>query len=1111
MHGSLIVLIRCTSLILLAAPLAAQHPNALVSLAVAEERREAALDRPALLSIRNVPLAEALNRLSESSGVPVAFSPSDIAEEKIRVSCDCSTLLVRQALDRLLASVPFVYSEARSQVIVFPRPVEPMRTPVGSDIVRLAGLPPVEARARPMIGTVTGRVVDAITQEPLPAVQVAVLGGSIGRLTGSDGRFVLSNVPDGAHTIEARRLGYAPGRSEVTMAPGATVESNFALMASAVALDAVVATGTAGGSRRREVGNAVASVDASAITEIAPVVTMSQLIGGREPGVNILPGSGNIGTGSVLKVRGNASVSLRNQPLVYVDGVRIDNDSQKGPNIRQGRQVSALDDINPADIERVEIIKGPAAATLYGTEASGGVIQIFTKRGTTGAPRFDMTVSQGGTWLMDLDTKIPNNFAVNPTTKELYEIDLMEVERAAGREAFQTGRLQTYNLSMRGGSDQIRYYAAAEWEDNEGIVSYNWQNGINLRGNMSVLPSDKVSVDLSTGYVTGNTRFAQAFTGYDIWAQYIFGNPNGLTAATRGFLRATPESLEDLESTRETSRFIGGLTLRHDPISWFSQRLVLGLDRSDETNTILFPRNPAGAAYFFGSQSLGEKTVERPHVGYTTMDYGATASYALSDALGFKTSAGAQFYHKRTEVVTAVGRNFPTAAITAIAGAAVSTSSESFVENKSFGVFLQQEVALRDRIFLTAAVRADDNSAFGADYNVAIYPKLSAAWVLSEEPFFNVPMVSSLRLRGAWGQAGRQPDAFAALRLYQPGTGPNNAPVVTPSEIGNADLGPEVGEELELGFEASLFSDRLTLDVTRYDQKTRDAIIARPASPSLGFPGSQFVNLGTLSNSGWEIGANAQLTQRQGFGWDLGIGLAHTENKVEDLGGIPPTTSIREGYPFPSIFYRKVLSADLDANGRSINMLCDGGTGDSGMEMGGVPVACATAPEVYWGRGLPSWEMNLNSTFTIMNNLQLYALAELHTGHVMNQTDIMYRHYLFCVSRACNAADDPIVQAYRTLGETAPLGLMDAGFAKLREVSLSYTLPSNLTQRVGASRASVTVAGRNLVTFWSQTKEVFGDPVADPEMRVPASDLGFSSATIIPPLSTFMLTMRLSF
>lgn len=964
------------------------------------------------------------------------------------------------------------------------------------------------ATAQEAGGFVAGSVTDGSTFRPLAGAQIVVEGTSQGAITDPQGRFRISGLAGGPVTLRVQMIGY---KAEEQSASAGATGLVFALQATALELDAVVVTGTAGGSRQREVGNAVARIDASAISELAPVTTTSQLLGGREAGVNILPGSGNIGTGSVVKVRGNSSVSLGNQPLVYVDGIRIDNDSQKGPDIRQGRQVNALDDINPDDIESVEIIKGPAAATLYGTEASGGVIQIITKRGISGASSFEMMVRQGATWLMDPASKLPDSFAIDPATDEIYSVNLYQIEKAAGRDPFQTGHLQSYNLSMRGGSDQVRYFAAAEWEDNEGIVSYNWQEGLSLRGNLSVMPSDVLSVDLNTGYVKGSTRFAQAYTGYDVWGQFVFGNPNGLGAPTRGFLRATPEALESLESMRDNSRFIGGLTMRHEPFPWFGQRLVLGLDHADETNSILIPRTPDGQTNFYGALGAGDRTVERPTVDYTTFDYGATASYPIK-SLGAKTSVGAQYYSKRTETAVATGRIFPSPAITSIGGAAVRSADENFLENKSFGMYLQQEIAVRDRVFLTAAVRADDNSAFGAGYDLAIYPKLSAAWVVSDEPFFaNVSFVNSLRLRTAWGRAGRQPDAFAALRLYQPATGPNDASVVVPQEIGNPDLGPEVGEEIELGFDASFLDERLALTVTYYDQKTRDAIVRKPSLPSTGFPGAQFVNIGMLRNWGWEVNVDGQLLQTRSLGWNLGLALAHSGNRAEDLGGIPATSSLREGYPFPSSFRRKVVSADIGSNGVATNVMCDGGTGPRGTDMGGAAVACADAPDVYWGQGLPNWEYKLNSTVSIGSNLQLYALAEMQTGHVMNQTDVLYRHYLFCLTEVCNRADNPIVQGHRTIGETWPLGLMDGGFAKLREVSLTYTIPSSISERTPFSRASLTAAGRNLLTLWAATTEIYGDPVADPEMRVPGSDLATHSATIIPPLSNFLLTMRLSF
>src|ERR1043166_7667559 len=228
--------------------------------------------------------------------------------------------------------------------------------------------------------TITGRILDSLTRTPLAGVHVIVVGQGEGRTTAS-GQYTVSGVRPGAVVVRARLLGYAPGERRITVGAGEMTTLDFTLPRQTAVLDQVVITGTAGETQRRAIGNVVESINASDVLAIAPVMSVDQVIGGRTPGVIMLPPSGQVGTGSQVRVRGASSMSLTNDPIIYVDGVRMDGTPNRGPGQRGGLGTSRLDDIAPEDIETIEVIKGPAASTLYGTEASNGVIQIRTKRG----------------------------------------------------------------------------------------------------------------------------------------------------------------------------------------------------------------------------------------------------------------------------------------------------------------------------------------------------------------------------------------------------------------------------------------------------------------------------------------------------------------------------------------------------------------------------------------------------------------------------------------------------------------------------------------------------------------------------------------------------------
>ena len=263
-------------------------------------------------------------------------------------------------------------------------------------------------------------------------------------------------------------LGFRTETQTVT-APAEAVR--FELVTAAINLDAIVVTGTAGAVERRAVGTAIATINAAEQIELAPTPDVTNLINGRAPGVVVTPGTGMVGSGPTIRIRGASSFSLNTQPLIYVDGVRLDNGVGTGISIQGfgSGVVNRLNDINPEDIESIEIIKGPAAATLYGTEAANGVIQILTKKGRSGAPEWGLTVRQGANWFHDAENRIEANWGLDPASGQPFQNNLFESERALGNTIFNTGHLQSYGATVRGGTDDVRYYIGTDLEFNEGI------------------------------------------------------------------------------------------------------------------------------------------------------------------------------------------------------------------------------------------------------------------------------------------------------------------------------------------------------------------------------------------------------------------------------------------------------------------------------------------------------------------------------------------------------------------------------------------------------------------------------------------------------------------
>ncbi|MQA92271.1 MAG: TonB-dependent receptor plug domain-containing protein [Gemmatimonas sp.] len=847
--------------------------------------------------------------------------------------------------------------------------------------------------------------------------------------------------------------------------------------------------------------------------ETGAVTSVEQTLIGGVPGVTMLTGNGMAGTGGQIRLRGSSSAALAGDPIIYVDGVRIN--SERGE-VGRYTATSRLDDIDPADIESIEIIKGPAAATLYGTEASNGVIQVITKKGMSGAPQFDAAVELGSSWLpRDM---IPTSWAPEPSRcsaapcqpDDLVEIDLYQRELDRGNRLFDSALLQSYNLSVRGGTDLIQYFASANHNDQDGIVDWNWNTRSSGRISLSVLPTPALSIALNTSYAQSETAPVSNFWGSNFaWGgrpatALIDDHPD------RGF-SAAPELFQgDVRSNLvETNRSTWSAELRHQPAGWITHRLVGGLDLFRQKGTSLVYRNPLiedrVTAAREGSKSV--QTIEAPTI---TIDFSGTMNFSPTESLGSATSYGLQYYRKQDYITSASGTSFATPSLTTVGAAAVTTGGESFVENSTVGVYVQQQFDWKNRLFLTGAVRADDNSAFGANFDAAIYPKLSATWVVHDEPFWNVPFIDQLRLRGAWGAAGQQPDAFASTRLFRPISGRGGQPGLTPYTYGNEDLGPERGEELELGFDASVLDSRIDLAFTAFWRKTKDALVERPLAPSVGYTSQtlgsfQLTNAGLISSWGTETALGIRALTGGPLGWDVNLAFTTLGNRIDDLAGISRIPVQRgraheEGYPLASIIEYKVVSADFvdGVSGPVTNLMCDGGTGPDGKQMGGPPVPCDEAPRVFWGKGEPTWLLNVVSNWNLFENWQLSASIDAKGGHWMSSDYLGARHSSFPSSRLIFLQDDPIAMAYLQVARSG-LTFHRGDFAKLREVTLRYTVPTSLAARIGARNASLQIGARNLATLWVADTHVEREKIIDPEMNRPDENFGGESGGDWPP------------
>src|SRR6266513_4619159 len=659
-----------------------------------------------------------------------------------------------------------------------------------------------------------------------------------------------------------------------------------------------------GDTRRRAIGNAVSTVSVSDVIGKSAVTNITEVLQSKVPGLTLLPGSGEAGTSTNYRLRGAGSLYAGNNPTIYIDGVRINRRGQGNYTVF-GQNTSSLDAINPNDIESIEVIKGPAAATLYGAEAAAGVIQIITKKGEPGRIRWDARWETGhSTWP---ESMRPINYARSTAARIADPVnypgfvgtqvgDIVSHRVMSEADALRNGGIARTSLSASGGGDRYSFFVSGARDNEEGVNLNNYSRLGSLRGNFSFTPSSKLSFNTNLAYsqnhvrlpLNDNIAFGLIISSYLAIPGRKYPYPAGLN-----YFTILPSVANTYDNQTRADRFIVGSSANFTPFSWFSNKFRVGLDMNIGRAELYFPPQPAGLDPFSARASFdlvntkGFIAEGRPLNQDFTINYDGTVTHDLSSSLVSNSSFGVQFLSNAYHRTDAYGQDLGSLGIRSVSAAAVTTGLEQDTTQKSIGFYVQQQAAWRDRLFVTGAVRVDNNSAFGSKLNRVFYPKASVSWVVSEEPFFHFASVDQLRLRAAWGHAGNSPGPFGAIRSYTKSvvTGPTTtSSALRYGSVGNPDLKPERGNEIELGFESSLIGGRLGLDFTYYNKTTHDALLPVAVPPSTGFAGTQLANLGTIANHGIEMILNATPLRGNALTMETTLSLSTNNNRLVSFG-----------------------------------------------------------------------------------------------------------------------------------------------------------------------------------------------------------------------------------
>lgn len=939
-------------------------------------------------------------------------------------------------------------------------------------------------------GTISGKVTDAANQQPVADARVTVIGTALSTQTNAEGDYRLTNLRPGRLTIQVFRLGYKAGGDTVRIVAGQTVTMNIRLMQSLVTLSELVITGTAGNQERKAQSAQVASISAPQLIKDAPVKTIGELLQSRAPSVAINSNSGVVGSAKTIRIRGASSFSLSNQPLLFVDGVRI-NEGHLNGNV-QGQAYDRLNDLNPDEIESIEVVKGPAAATLYGADASAGVIQIITKKGRPGSNRFVQTVRlERGRSNQDYDP--PDNWGActaalvaptskNPLCRGQAVGTLVHDDPLLRNSVFRRGEDFTVGWSARGGGQNYGYVLSLGREGANGTLPNSGQNRYNVRSNFNYIPDSRLTIDAGLGLVQNRTQLPNLDNSVSGWiAGGMLGSPLTRTDSPDnsadgwfGFNRHY-NALAGINNQLLTHRVMPTMTASYTPKPWFTHRVTVGADLASDKQAEFYPRNDSAqytpASYNTGRKTQAARTAERyslDYLGNIRRTYGG-------DKWEGNLSFGMQVISTKNSTTNSEGLGFVTNTNNSINSAATTTGGSQYTEQTQLGYLSQLQIGYQNRAFVQAAVRVDKNSAFGASADAFVLPKFGATWTLSEEPFYEPfsRFVNTLRVRASWGTTGRSPRPGEALTTLI--AAPYNITGTTiaganPGNPGNKDLKPERGTEFEAGFDASFLKERVTTELTYFNKITTDLIIAKPIAPSLGFNSNPLANIGEVVNRGWELALNVNALQLENFGWDWRGSLSTLHNELTDLGGVAPfatgaRTRAMEGQQLGVYASRKIQSID-DATG--------------------VVTVSDTLEPI--GNLYPTLEWSLSNSFTVMKDLRITALVDSKQDFIVDNLRDWYTETLLIHSRrrldpnllsrherlrryGNEAPGKPsfvtVTGASATTSDVFEAYLQPGDFVRFRELSATYTIPKSFLNRLRVQNASVSFAMQNLA-LWTK-------------------------------------------
>lgn len=965
--------------------------------------------------------------------------------------------------------------------------------------------------------TISGKVTDS-KGTPVPGATISIKNTSYATASDADGVFSLATpLKAGAIEVMFSSVGLKTETRKITATDGVNT-LDISLADDILGLDEVVVTGTTAGTTRKQLGSFISSVKSDQLNKGAPSNAL-QALQGKTAGAQIIQNSGDPAGGMSVRLRGISTVNASSEPLYIVDGIIVNNATNRVTNTQSGYDggnfvgsvgQSRMVDINPADIERVEVLNGAAASAIYGSRANSGVIQIFTKRGASGKPTINFSTSYISSSLrkqVDIN-EAPTKFG-GPTdgpgaqTQDILTPSLTNTTAVTRQNywdyIFRNASGTDNNISINGGNENTKYYASASYFYNQGIVQNTDFQRYSFRVNLDQKISKILSMNVGLNYINsaanekpdGNSFFSPmnsvTILGnfHNIWQRDANGNL--LAVGERG--RINPVSvIEDFDQKQETNRILTSVGLKLRPFKGFLLDYNMGIDNYSQNGTTFIPfyMYNASPAFWGGGASLdptqnGYASAATNSFFQINHEINGTYQFDINENFSSISQVGYQLQYEKNNYLLSQGRGLAPGIETVNGASTLLPGVDSRSELTIQGAYLQQNFKWKNEFFVTGAVRYDQSSVFGPNQRDQLYYKASASWVASEAKWFQNSSLSKwwdlAKIRFAYGQSGNLTGigAYDRFNVYTSNAYLGRTALQSLSRAANIEVKPERQDELEVGADFAFLKNRLTLTANVYVKKVNDLLINRNVAPTTGFS-TLLDNFGSLENRGFEIVLGGAPVQTKDFNWDITWLFSQNRNKATKIGqaltlfstngGAP--VAIIEGQPI-GIFYGTFFATD--ANGQPLK------------NPAGIPVieqGTQNSPLVYTpGRGtngLPTGttlrriigDPNPDFTTTLINSFRYKRLNLRVQFDAVKGVDVFNADW-----RTRQGVGNGEIAEKEHRGEL-PRGYVsgvyaveewridDGSFIKLRELSLSYSL-GKLGKVV--RDMNIVVAGRNLLSF----------------------------------------------